>query len=233
MVCHREKRADNVRADQRIIRCHRQSSNSTAEAALAGLPEHFYAAQQITEPKAGPEIDLPDVVAEVRTAWAGYNQALNPGNIAVQNETFRNDERTVRYGPAENLYGYKAIERYRSSARPIDPPLTLSNTVMTTYGRDFAVASTLTHTSCQSARKGWPPNADMGTFSRGLERRRGACQQHRRTEAVGDSLRHGRARVPRMSGSDLKVISKAWKVKRLQTLARHILAIAAATETYS
>jgi hypothetical protein len=85
-------------------------------------------AQQFTAPKAGLEIDLPEVVSEVRTAWATYKQALNSGNIAVQNETFRNDERTVRYGPTENLYGYKAIESYRSSARPIDRPLTLSNT---------------------------------------------------------------------------------------------------------
>ena len=111
-------------------------------------------AQQVTTPRAGPEIDLPEVVAEVRTAWATYNQALNSGTISVQKETFRNDERTVRYGPAENLYGYKAIENYRSNARPIDPPLTLSNTVITTYGRDFAVTSTLTHRANQPGKVG-------------------------------------------------------------------------------
>ena len=111
-------------------------------------------AQQVTTPRAGPEIDLPEVVAEVRTAWAAYNQALNSGTISVQKETFRNDERTVRYGPAENLYGYKAIESYRSNARPIDPPLTLSNTVITTYGRDFAVTSTLTHRANQPGKVG-------------------------------------------------------------------------------
>jgi hypothetical protein len=111
-------------------------------------------AQQLTAPKAGLEIDLPEVAAEVRTAWTTYNQALNSGNIAVQNQTFRNDERTVRYGPAENLYGYKAIEGYRSSARPIDPPLTMSNTIITTYGRDFAVASTLTHRANRPGKVG-------------------------------------------------------------------------------
>jgi Protein of unknown function (DUF3225) len=111
-------------------------------------------AQQPSAPTAGLEIDLPEVVAQVRAAHAAYNQALNSGNIAVQNGTFRNDERTIRYGGAENLYGYKAIESFRSSARPIDPPLTLSKTVITTYGRDFAVTSTLTLRANQPGKVG-------------------------------------------------------------------------------
>jgi hypothetical protein len=110
-------------------------------------------AQQLS-PSKGMEINLPEVVAEVTASWTVYNQALNAGDIAVQNESFRNDERTVRYGPAENLYGYKAIEGYRATARPIDPPLTFSNTVITTYGRDFAVASTLTHRANQPGKVG-------------------------------------------------------------------------------
>lgn len=51
-------------------------------------------------------IDLPDVVAEVRAAHAAYYAALNSGDIAVQNRTFRNDERNVRYGRAEIPHGY-------------------------------------------------------------------------------------------------------------------------------
>ncbi len=112
-------------------------------------------AQQLSPSKGmGMEINLPEVVAEVTAAWTTYNQALNSGNIAVQNKSFRNDERTVRYGPAENLYGYKAIEGYRATSRPIDPPLTFSSTVITTYGRDFAVASTLTHRANQPGKVG-------------------------------------------------------------------------------
>jgi hypothetical protein len=61
------------------------------------------------------------------------------------NDTFWNDPRTIRYGQAENLYGYKEIEGFRATARPLDPPRTLSRTVITTYGRDFAVASTLNY----------------------------------------------------------------------------------------
>jgi hypothetical protein len=91
------------------------------------------------------EIDLPDVVAEVRAAYDRYNNAVNSGDIGILNATFRNDPRTIRFGHAENLYGYREIEAFRASARPLDPPRTLSKTVITTYGRDFAVASTLTH----------------------------------------------------------------------------------------
>jgi hypothetical protein len=85
------------------------------------------------------------VVAEVKAAYDWYNNAINSGTIAVLNVTFWNDPRTIRYGQAENLYGYKEIEGFRANARPLDPPRTLSKTVITTYGHDFAVASTLTH----------------------------------------------------------------------------------------
>jgi Protein of unknown function (DUF3225) len=112
------------------------------------------AAQQPNAPTAGMEIDLPEVIAEVKAVYDAYNQALNSGNLAVLNGTFRNDERTIRYGGAENLYGYKAIEGFRAAARPIDPPLTLSKTVITTYGRNFAVASTLAYRANQPGKVG-------------------------------------------------------------------------------
>ena len=44
----------------------------------------------------------------------------------------------------KNLYGFAEIEAYR--ARSTGPgPRRLAKTVITTYGRDFAVASTLTY----------------------------------------------------------------------------------------
>jgi hypothetical protein len=112
------------------------------------------AQQQKPAASANLEIDLPETVAEVKEALAAYYRALNSGNIAAQNGTFRNDERTIRYGGAENLYGYKAIESFRAVARPIDPPLTLSKTAIATYGRDFAVTSTLVHRANQPGKVG-------------------------------------------------------------------------------
>jgi hypothetical protein len=109
--------------------------------------------QQAVAPK-GPEIDLPDVVAEVQAAYDRYNKAVNAGTIGTLNNTFWKDSRTIRYGQAENLYGYQAIEGFRAAARPLAPPRTLSSTVITTYGRDFAVASTLTYRANQPGRVG-------------------------------------------------------------------------------
>jgi hypothetical protein len=111
-------------------------------------------AQQANAPGGALAIDLPDVVAQVKAAHDRYNDAVNAGNIAVLNSTFWNDPRTIRYGGAENLYGYKAIEGFRAAARPLAPPRTLSKTIITTYGRDFAVASTLTHRANQPGKVG-------------------------------------------------------------------------------
>lgn len=89
------------------------------------------------------DIDRPEVVAEVRAAFERYETALVNNDVAVLDELFRNDPRTVRYGAGENLYGYDEIMAFRASRSPVALGRTLSKTVITTYGRDFAVASTL------------------------------------------------------------------------------------------
>jgi 1-carboxybiuret hydrolase subunit AtzH-like protein len=89
------------------------------------------------------DIDLPDVVAEVRAAFDRYEKALGDNDVAVLDATFRNDPRTIRYGMAEILYGYGEIAAFRSARSPVGLTRTISRTVITTYGRDFAVASTL------------------------------------------------------------------------------------------
>ena len=111
-------------------------------------------AQQPNVPAAAMAIDLPEIVAEVKAAYDRYNDAVNSGNIAILNSTFRDDPRTIRYGQGENLYGYKEIEGFRAAARPLNPPRILSKTVITTYGRDYAVASTLTYRANDPGRVG-------------------------------------------------------------------------------
>jgi hypothetical protein len=89
------------------------------------------------------EIDLPDVVAEVRDAFARYEKALVTNDVATLDALFHNDARTIRYGGGENLYGFHEIEAFRGARSPVGLERTLSRTVISTYGRDFAVASTL------------------------------------------------------------------------------------------
>src|SRR6476469_1354409 len=89
------------------------------------------------------EIDLPDVLAEVSAQFARYEAALVTNDVAVLDELFRNDARTRRYGINENLYGYEEIMAFRAARSPVGLMRRTARTVITTYGRDTAVASTL------------------------------------------------------------------------------------------
>ena len=91
------------------------------------------------------DVDLPEVVAEVSQAFERYEQALVTNDVATLDALFRHDDRTIRYGVAENLYGHKEVAAFRAGRSPIGLERTTSRTVITTYGRDYAVASTLFH----------------------------------------------------------------------------------------
>lgn len=89
------------------------------------------------------DIDLPEVVAEVRDAFAKYEKALVANDVATLDGLFHDDPRTIRYGVTEILYGYGEIKSFRAARSPAGLARTLSRTVITTYGTNFAVASTL------------------------------------------------------------------------------------------
>jgi hypothetical protein len=89
------------------------------------------------------EINLPDVVAEVTAMFQQYEKALVGNDVEALDALFRDDPRTIRYGATENLYGYSEIKSFRAARSPVALGRTLSKTVITTYGRDFAVAATL------------------------------------------------------------------------------------------
>jgi hypothetical protein len=89
------------------------------------------------------QVDLPDVLAEVTAQFARYEQALVTNDVAVLDELFRDDPRTLRYGGGENLYGYREIMAFRAARPSVGLMRRTDRTVITTYGRDMAVASTL------------------------------------------------------------------------------------------
>jgi hypothetical protein len=91
------------------------------------------------------EIDIPEVVEEVTAAFSRYETALVTNDVETLDALFHNDARTLRYGGGENLYGYAEIKAFRAARSPAGLARSLSRTVITTYGRDFAVASTLFH----------------------------------------------------------------------------------------
>ena len=88
-------------------------------------------------------VNEPDVLAEVEAAFQRYEAALCGNDVAVLDELFLKSEQTIRYGATELLYGYAEIAAFRAARPSQGLERRLSRTVITSYGRDFAVASTL------------------------------------------------------------------------------------------
>jgi len=89
------------------------------------------------------DIDLPEIVAEVEACFAAYEVALVSNDVAGLTAMFSDQPQTIRYGILENLYGAKEIQAFRAGRSPVGLSRRLSRTVISTYGRDFAIASTL------------------------------------------------------------------------------------------
>lgn len=89
------------------------------------------------------QINDPEVLAEVEAAFAVYEKALTGNDVATLDALFHESPQTIRYGVAENLYGYGEIAAFRSARSPVGLERTLDRTVITTYGRDLATANTL------------------------------------------------------------------------------------------
>jgi hypothetical protein len=88
------------------------------------------------------QINLPEVHAEVSAVFARYEDALVNNKVEVLDELFWHSPHTVRYGVGENLVGIDAIRAFRLARPAQGLARTLSNTVITTYGHDFATAMT-------------------------------------------------------------------------------------------
>ena len=97
-------------------------------------------------PRSGtPVLDDPEILREVRAAFERYDRALDENDVAVLDDSFWNDDRTLRYGVGENLYGHTAIAGFRSARTPAqlgERARRLENTVIHSFGHDFAVANT-------------------------------------------------------------------------------------------
>lgn len=88
------------------------------------------------------EINIPEIVAEVTEAFMRYESALGSNDVDTIDELFWNNPLTLRYGPNGTLVGHKALSAFRRNRNITGVERTLKNTIITTYGRDFAVANT-------------------------------------------------------------------------------------------
>jgi hypothetical protein len=91
-----------------------------------------------------PEVDIPEVLAELTAAFAAYERALVGNDIAALNRMFWESPKTLRYGArtGEHLHSHAEIARFRLARGPIKQDRLLRNTRITTFGRDFGTANT-------------------------------------------------------------------------------------------
>ncbi len=88
------------------------------------------------------DINHPETLAEVEEAFARYEQALITNDVAVLDALFWSSGHTIRYGPAESLYGQDEILAFRNARPSKGLDRTLRRTVITTFGNDMATANT-------------------------------------------------------------------------------------------
>jgi len=89
------------------------------------------------------EINKPETLTELTAAFEQYQQALDANDPDYLNQFFWKSPQTVRYGVAENLYGYDDIGSYRRNRAKVGgaPERKVSRSVITTFGRDFGTTN--------------------------------------------------------------------------------------------
>lgn len=85
------------------------------------------------------DVNIPEVVEEVRALFERYEQALIDKDVDVLDATFWNSPLTIRSAIHENGFGFDEIHAHRVR-RPPGPGIKLARRrlVITTLGRDIA-----------------------------------------------------------------------------------------------
>ena len=88
------------------------------------------------------EINIPGVIAEVKDAFLRYQRAVDTNDVETMNTLFWKSPYTVRFGQtAPSSAGVASFRRGRTKSAF---ERILQNTVITTFGRDFAATNTET-----------------------------------------------------------------------------------------
>ena len=88
------------------------------------------------------ELDRPEVVAEVRAAFAAYEAALVARDLDRLGASFLAADQVVRFGISDRQQGAAELAAWRAAQGPLPPGRRLSETVVTSFGRDVAVVTT-------------------------------------------------------------------------------------------
>jgi Protein of unknown function (DUF3225) len=97
----------------------------------------------LQNPTGGPDRvrDRAAVIREVRSAFERYEQALIRHDVETLIHFFLDSEHSVRFGLAEQQYGFAAIAAARRLAAPVHPQRRLLLTVVNSFGNDVACVS--------------------------------------------------------------------------------------------
>ncbi|WP_187973145.1 oxalurate catabolism protein HpxZ [Aquibium microcysteis] len=82
-----------------------------------------------------------ETLAQATAVFEAYEAALLANDNPTLEAMFMPSPLTIRYGVAEVQHGYEEIRAFRKAQAPFERRL--ARTVITTYGTDFAIASTL------------------------------------------------------------------------------------------
>ena len=87
------------------------------------------------------DFDDAEIGREVALAFADYERSLMAYDVQALDGHFWQDERAVRFGVAETLYGHAAIARYRRTRTSV-PARQLHHTEVLVLGANAAVVNT-------------------------------------------------------------------------------------------
>lgn len=88
------------------------------------------------------EINLPEVLAEVRALFLDYEAALMRNDVGALNGYFWAHPAVTRYGIADRQLGHEALAAFRAATSAPRFTRSLHEVRITTFGRDMAVAQT-------------------------------------------------------------------------------------------
>ena len=84
------------------------------------------------------DVNLPDVLAELRELYPRYEQALVTNDVETLVALFWASPEVMRFGVTENLYGHDELEAFRKSRPSANLTRTVNRLEIVSFGRDFA-----------------------------------------------------------------------------------------------
>lgn len=99
-------------------------------------------------------INDPETLAEVTAQFHRYEAALVGNDVETLDALFWDSAQVIRYGATEQLHGADEILAFRKARPAQGLARRLSRTIITSFGHDFATASTLFHRDGDLGRLG-------------------------------------------------------------------------------